>query len=85
MTIRSNPAPEPTETFNAIMSFVSGKILTVIQDTATVQISDVDGKLSHVIKRLIELYIVNIILQLDLVVTSYYKLRQSSLYLVRHL
>ena len=47
VTIRSNPAPEPTETFNAIISFVSGKILTVIQDTATVQISDVDGKLSH--------------------------------------
>ena len=42
--IRSNPAAEPTETFNAIISFVSGGILTVTQGTATIQILDNDGK-----------------------------------------
>ena len=43
VTIRSNPEPEPTETFNAIMSFVSGGALTVTQNAATVRITDIDG------------------------------------------
>ena len=44
VTIRSNPEAEQIETFRAIMSFVSGGALTITQNTATVQISDVDGK-----------------------------------------
>ena len=43
VTIRSNPAVEPTETFNAIISFVSEAALLVTQNTATVQIADVNG------------------------------------------
>ena len=43
VTIKSNPEAEPTETFNATMSYESGGTLTVTQDTATVRISDVDG------------------------------------------
>ena len=43
VTIMSNPEAEAIETFNAIMSFVSGGTLTVTQNTATVQIADVDG------------------------------------------
>ena len=43
VTIRSNPEAEPTETFNAVMSFVSGGALTVTQNTATVRITDIDG------------------------------------------
>ena len=44
VTIRSNSDAEQIETFNVIMSYVSGGFLIVTQDTATVQISDVDGK-----------------------------------------
>ena len=44
VTIRSNPGAEPTEIFNIIMSFVSGGILRVTQDMATIQILDSDGK-----------------------------------------
>ena len=44
VTIMSNSEAELIETFNANMSYVSGGFLTVTQDTATVQISDVDGK-----------------------------------------
>ena len=44
VTIKSNPEAEPIETFNAILSYESGGVLTVTQDTATVQIYDVDGK-----------------------------------------
>ena len=44
VTIRSNPAAEPTETFNVIISFVSGGTLIVTQNTATVYILDNDGK-----------------------------------------
>ena len=44
VTIRSNPAAEPTETFNVIISFVSGGTLIVTHNTATFHILDVDGK-----------------------------------------
>ena len=44
VTIISNPITEPTETFNILMSFVSGETLTVTQDTATIQIG---GKILH--------------------------------------
>ena len=43
VTIISNSAAEPTETFNAIISFVSEAALLVTQNTATVQIADVNG------------------------------------------
>ena len=46
VTIRSNPEAEQIETFRAIMSFVSGGALTITQNTATVRISDDDGKRS---------------------------------------
>ena len=44
VTIRSNPASESTETFNVIISFVSGGTLIVTHNTATIQILDDDGK-----------------------------------------
>ena len=44
VTIGTNPASESTETFNAIMSFVSGWTLIVTHNTATIQILDDDGK-----------------------------------------
>ena len=44
VTIRSNSEAEQIETFNAIMSYESGGILTVTHNIATVRISDVDGK-----------------------------------------
>ena len=44
VTIISNPVTEPTETFNATMSFVSGETLTVTHNTAKIQIIDNDGK-----------------------------------------
>ena len=43
VTIISNSITEPTETFNATMSFVSGGNLTVTHNTAKIQIFD-DGK-----------------------------------------
>ena len=43
VTIRSNSAAEQTETFNAIMSFVSGTALLITHNIATVQIADVNG------------------------------------------
>ena len=43
VTIKSNPEPEPTETFNAILSYEAGGALTVTQNTARVRIADIDG------------------------------------------
>ena len=44
VTIKSNLEAEPIETFNAIMSFVSGGTLIVTHNTATIQILDDNGK-----------------------------------------
>ena len=43
VTIISNPIIEPTETFNATVSFVSGGNLTITHNTAKIQIID-NGK-----------------------------------------
>ena len=53
VTIKSNSKAEPIETFNAIMSYVSGGFLTITQDMATIQILDVDGKCYFLISTLL--------------------------------
>ena len=52
VTIRSNPGNEPTETFNAVMSFILGGTLIVTHNTATIQILGDDSKTYLVISTL---------------------------------
>ena len=44
VTIRHNPAAEPIETFNVIMSFMLGGTLIVTHNTAIIQILNNHGK-----------------------------------------
>ena len=66
VTIRSNPVTEPTETFNVIMFFVSGNILKVTQNTATIQIFDDDSKrffncLNIIYVKIMQQYIIDVL------------------------